>query len=170
MEAADLPDIPLNLVGRAAPQAAEVFAGSGGVFGGGGASGRFGEAAEAVADAAGKAGKSIGDKVSDLVPDLDERLGLALLALGVLLTVVFGAGLYLIYSAPAILSEAAFEFLLAGSLIKRSKKMDDPDWMGSVLRATWGPCAVALAISVAAGWVLHAYFPEMERIADLLGR
>lgn len=167
---ADLTDIPLNLAGRAAPQAAEAFAGGGGDFGGGGASGSFGEAAEAVADAIGKAGKSVGDKVGDLVPDLDEGLGVVLLVLGVLLTVVFGAGLYLIYSAPAILSEAAFEFLLAGSLVRRSKRMDDPDWMGSVLRATWVPFASVLAISLAVGWVLHAYFPEVERIADLLGR
>jgi len=170
MESADLPDIPLNLAGRPVAQAAEAFAGGGGDFGGGGASGSFAEAGEAGADAAGKAGKSVADKVGDLVPDLDEGLGVALLALGVLLAVVFGAGLYLIYSAPAILSEAAFEFLLAGSLIKRSKKMDNPDWMGSVLRATWVPFAAVLAISFAAGWVLHAYFPEVGRIAGLFGR
>jgi hypothetical protein len=47
--------------------------------------------------------------------------------------------------------------------------MDDPDWMGSVLRATWGPFAVVLAISVAAGWVLHVYYPEVGRIAELFG-
>jgi hypothetical protein len=87
--------------------------------------------------------------------------------LGLLLTVVFGAGLYLIYSAPAILSEAAFECVLAGSLVKRSRQMNDPDWMGSVLRATWVPFAVVLVIAVAAGWVLHAYYPEVTRIADL---
>lgn len=158
----DLPRTPLA--------AAEAFAGGGGDFGGGGASGNFGEAAEGIANAVGKAGKSVGGKVGDLVPDLDEGVGVALLVLGVLLAVVFGAGVYLIYSAPAILSEAAFEFLLAGSLVKRSKKMDDPDWMGSVLRATWVPFAAVLAISVSAGWVLHAYFPEVARIADLFGR
>ena len=164
MESADLPDIPLNLPGRAVAQAAETFAGGGGDFGGGGASGSFGTGLVKAA------GKSVGDEVGDLVPDLDEGAGLALLALGVLLAVVFGAGLYLIYSAPAILSEAAFEFLLAGSLVKRSKKMDDPDWMGSVLRATWVPFAAVLAISVAAGWVLHAYYPEVARISDFFRR
>ena len=92
------------------------------------------------------------------------------MALGVLLAVVFGAGIFLIYSAPAILSEAAFEFLLAGSLVKRSKKMDDPDWMGSVLRATCVPFAVVLVISIAMGWVLHEYYPEAARISDLFGR
>jgi hypothetical protein len=167
---ADIPaDIPLGLSGRAATQATEAFAGGGGEFGGGGASGSFGEAGEAIAGLAKKAGKSVGDKVGDLVPDLDEGAGFALLALGVLLAVVFGAGIFLIYSAPAILSEAAFEFLLAGSLVKRSKKMDDPDWMGSVLRATYVPFAVVLAISVAMGWVLHEYYPEVARISDLFG-
>jgi hypothetical protein len=151
-------------------QAAETFAGGGGEFGGGGASASFGEAGEAVTGLVKAAGKSGGNKVGDFVPDLDEGAGLALLALGVLLAVVFGAGLYLIYSAPAILSEAVFEFLLAGSLVRRSKKMDDPDWMGSVLRATWVPFAVVLAISVAAGWVLHAYYPEVVRLSDLFKR
>lgn len=48
--------------------------------------------------------------------------------------------------------------------------MDDPDWMGSVLRTTWVPFAVVLAISVAAGWMLHAYYPEVARISDLFRR
>lgn len=155
-ETGDLVGLPSNL-GAGVPEAViDPFAGEGGSFGGGGASGSFGDAAEAV-----------GDKIGDPVPDLDEGPGFVLVALGVFLAVVFGAALFLIYSAPTILSEAAFEFLLAGSLIKRSKKIDDPDWMGSVLGATWLPFALVLALSVAVGWILHAYCPEAARIADL---
>jgi hypothetical protein len=36
--------------------------------------------------------------------------------LGALLALIFGAGAYLIYKAPLILSEAAFDFLLAARL------------------------------------------------------
>jgi hypothetical protein len=169
-ETGDVLSFPEELGGLHAMSATKAFAGEGGNFGGSGASGSFGEAAEAVAEATKEAGKSVGDKIGDLVPDLDEGAGFVLVALGVFLAVVFGAGLFLIYSAPAILSEAVFEFLLAGSLVKKSQRMDDPDWMGSVLRATWIPLAVVLTIALAAGWVLHAYYPEITRIADLLRR
>jgi hypothetical protein len=40
-----------------------------------------------------------------------------------LLLVIMGGGIYLIYEAPVILSEAAFELVFASSLIKRAKKL-----------------------------------------------
>jgi hypothetical protein len=169
MKTADVVGFPEDLVGLQPVSAAKAFAGEGGGFGGGGASGSFGEAAEAVAGATKEAGKSVCG-IGDLVPDLDEGAGFVLVVLGVLLAIIFGAGLFLIYSAPTLLSEAAFEFLLAGSLVKKSKKMDDPDWMGSVLRATWVSFAVVLAISLAAGWVLHVYCPDVVRMSDLFNR
>jgi hypothetical protein len=85
-------------------------------------------------------------------------------------TLVGGGGHFGGGGASGSFGEAAFEFLLAGSLVKRSRKMDDPDWMRSVLNGTWVPFAAVFAISVAAGWVLHACYPEVARIADLLGR
>lgn len=145
----------------------ESFAGGGGNFGGGGASGSFGESMDAVSGFATETGKTVGGTVGDLVPDLDENLGIVLLILGVLLAVIFGAGIFLIYSAPTILGEAAFEFVLAGSLIKSTKAIDDPDWVGSVFRTTWVTFALVLAIALTAGWVLHAYYPEVGRIGDL---
>lgn len=47
-----------------------------------------------------------------------------------------GAGVYLLYEAPFILSEAAFEFVLAASLVSGTKRIDSSDWMGSVLKTT----------------------------------
>jgi len=73
-------------------------------------------------------------------------------------------GVRLLHPPPLVLAGAA------GRLIKRSKRMDYPDWVGSVLRATWVPFALVLAIAIAAGWVLHAYYPEAERIVDLSKR
>lgn len=47
----------------------------------------------------------------------------------------------IVYSAPAILSEAAFEALVATSLIKATKRIDDPDWMGGFHRpVSYYPC------------------------------
>jgi hypothetical protein len=63
------------------------------------------------------------------------------------------------YQEPVLLP------LLPGKNIERGfghqlgradKRMDDPDWVGSVLRAPWVPFAAVLTISIEAGWVLQA--------------
>lgn len=105
------------------------------------------------------------------VADTDEG-GIILLVVGILLAIflaaIFGVGAYLIYQAPNILSEAAFDFVLAGSLIKRSRMMDDPDWTGSVFRATVVPFAVILLLSVALSWTIIEYLPECTKMHDVV--
>jgi hypothetical protein len=160
-------DLPLDAPFESGAEVAEAFSGGGGNFGGGGASASFGDAGGAVADVAKGAGKASGGGGGDLLPDLGDGDFLAFLALAVLLAVVLGAGIFVIYSAPAILSEAAFEFMLAGGLIRRTRKMGDPDWVGSVLRATWKPFGLILIVTLAVGWFLHCYYPEIHRVADL---
>jgi hypothetical protein len=138
---------------------ARSFVGGGGNFGGGGASGDFSD---------GGAGGGLLDKVSgDLDVDLDGEGFVPLLILGVILLAVFGAGAYLLYEGPAILSEAAFEFLLASGMIRRFRRMDDPDWLGSVFRMTWFPFAVVLVIAILCAWQLQVHFPEAVRLSDL---
>ena len=87
--------------------------------------------------------------------------------LALLLLVVFGAGAYLVYAAPEILSEAAFQELLAGGLIKASKKMDGPGWIGSVLKATWVPFVIVLVMTGVFGWVAQTHYPHATRLADI---
>jgi hypothetical protein len=87
MEVGDVVKVPDDIIGLQPVPAAKAFSGEGGSFGGGGASGSFGEAAEAVAEATKEAGKSVGDKISDLAPDLDEGAGFVLVVLGVLLAI-----------------------------------------------------------------------------------
>jgi hypothetical protein len=138
---------------------ARSFVGGGGNFGGGGASGDFSD---------GGAGRGLLDKVSgDLDVDLDGEGFVPLLILGVILLAVFGAGAYLLYEGPVILSEAAFEFLLASGMIRRVRRMDDPDWLGSVFRMTWFPFAVVLVIAILCAWQLQVHFPEAVRLSDL---
>jgi hypothetical protein len=89
---------------------------------------------------------------------------LALLAIAAL---VCGAGIYLVYQAPFILSEAAFQALLAGGLAHRARRIEQGDWLGSVFRATWIPFVLTLLLSLLAGWLIHHYFPEVTRISEL---
>jgi hypothetical protein len=90
--------------------------------------------------------------------------------IGILLSLVFGAGLYMIYSAPYILSEAAFEFILSAGLIKSMRKIDDAEWQGSILRTTWMPFVVVLLLAVVAAVVIHSQYPEAHKLWEIFGR
>lgn len=87
-----------------------------------------------------------------------------------LLAAVFGAAIYLLYLAPHILSEAAFDCLLGANLVKRYKNVTQPDWMGHVLQDTYKPFLIVLMITVAAAWVIHAHDPSITKISDLFSR
>ena len=149
------------------------FGGGGGTFDGAGAAGAFdGPVSNAPADvlssssSAAESSSGIGDAVSGIF-DLDDG-GLILIVLGVLLTAIFGSAIYLMYIAPHILAEAAFDFLLGTSLIRSYKKVNQPDWMGSVFKDTYKPFLVVLVISIAAAWTIHALYPEVTKLSDLL--
>lgn len=126
-------------------------------------------ASDGFGDAVGSAADAVGDVVGGAV---DDEGGLALVVvLGLLLVLllsVLGGAAYLIWEAPAILSEAAFDALLAASLVKSSRRMNEPDWLGSVFKATWKPFTLILAISLLAGWAMHHYLPKAQRIADVI--
>ena len=149
--------------------------GGGGTSGGGGASGSFdGPTTNAqvafVPSSSGGGGSAsgVGDAVGGL-GDIDEGW-VILIAIGVLLAAIFGSAIYLIYIAPHILSEAAFDFLLGSSLIRSYKKVNHPDWMGSVFKDTYKPFVFVLLVSFGSAWVIHAYAPGITRITDLFTR
>ncbi len=155
----------------------------GGQAGGGGAGGSFDvvadaagevpspvpDAARAVADtaakAAGGAGEAAGDAVSGLF-DTDDAI-LPLLLLAALLAAVLGAGLYLVWEAPSILPEAAFDAALAASLLRGAKRVEAPDWTAGVFRGTWKPFLWVVAVTVAFAAVAGHCFPHARKVADL---
>lgn len=168
------------------------FEGGGGQFGGGGASVRFGPSAppsldspaglllpelgdsggtvlDGGVDTAGDViGDTVGSTVSGIFGDSDDLEGtLVLIILGIIVAVVLGAGVYLIYEAPLILSEAAFEALLAAGLVKRYRQMAAGDWTGSVLKATWIPFAITFVVAFAGAWAIDRLFPGVTRIAEI---
>ncbi|CAJ0718337.1 hypothetical protein [Ralstonia mannitolilytica] len=53
-----------------------------------------------------------------------------------------------------LLSEAAFEVLLAGGLIRSARRADDADWLRTVVARTAIPWLVVLGCAVAIGLVL----------------
>ncbi len=158
----------------------DVFRGGGGEFGGAGASGSFGEVNVGLAesgagvlstgaDAGGGVAEAAGSAAGEAVSGLDLDKGwLVVVVLGTIVAVIFGVGIFLIYEAPFILSEAAFQFILAAGLVRGAHRIDSGDWMGSVFKATWIPLAVTLLLSLLAGYLMHHFFPGVTRLSELL--
>jgi len=173
-------DIPGTSVEFGAHNAAPAVRAGGGLFSGAGASASFdgpetvsletaavsvlpshsGDASDTIGEAAGKAAGALGD---------DNILVAVIVLLALVATILISAFL-LLYAAPTILAEAAFQGVLAASLVKRTRVISDKDWAGSILKSTWKPFAGTLIAAIAAGVVLHRLFPEARRLADVLWR
>ena len=158
---------------------ASTIRGGGGQFFGAGASASFEGQDTAITETAlfttsqttpaGSAPEGIGEVVGDAVSSLgDDHIILALIVLAVLVATILASTLYVLYGAPAILSEAAFEGILAASLIKRTRAISDTAWVGSIFKTTWKAFAVTVGVTFISGIVLHAYFPEAVKLADIL--
>jgi hypothetical protein len=165
--AINIGDLSVDVGGESSVAGDQAF-GGGGDFGGGGATDLWGgDTGPPIISTPSTGGRS-GGGLGGFDFDLDE--GIVLIALALLLLVIFGAGAYLVYAAPEILSEAAFQALLAAGLIKASKKMDGPGWMGSVLKATWVPFVIVLVMTGIFGLVAQTYYPHATRLADIFNK
>lgn len=106
--------------------------------------------------------------IGGLFDGVDSAEGaLILFLLAVVVAVICGAGVYLIWEAPLILSEAAFQAMLATALIRSSQRMDHAHWFGSVFRATWIPFGAVLAITAVFTLTAHHFCPTATDIAQV---
>jgi len=137
------------------------FGASGGKFGGGGASGSWGNAP--LKSSASSSSSSSSSFSFDF--DGDELL-VVVLVIALVLSLLFVA-IYIIYTAPALLSEAAFEAMLAAALAKRTRQIDRPGWMGVIWRATIWQFLLVLVLSVALGWAAQRRCPEAKKLRDV---
>ena len=148
----------------------------GGESGGGGASGSWEPdddisttvASESATLAKEPVAETAAEAVGETASGIADESGLLLLPLIVLLLIIFGGSAYLIYEAPMIISEAAFEVVLATSLIKKSRTMDSPDWVGSVFRATWPAFAFTLVVTLILGLFLLSYCPKATKLTEVV--
>jgi hypothetical protein len=173
-------DLPLSSPGGTGNVAASIDSG-GGEFLGAGASASFEKEGAAFVGASVQSGSStlvegvstsgIGDVVGDAAEAVgDDNIITAALVLVALIGTVLISAFLLLYGAPAILGEAAFQGVLAVSLAKRTKSISDKGWAGSIFRATWKPFAATLIVAIAGGVALHHFFPKAVRLADILWR
>jgi hypothetical protein len=134
--------------------------GGGGSFGGGGASGSWGSPMRVSSSGGGKSsGFSLGFDF-----DADELIVVVLFV--ALVAALLFAGVWLIYSAPAILTEAAFEAILTTALVRRARKIDSVGWVGAVTRATALPFIGILILAVGLGFAVEKSCPSATRLKD----
>jgi hypothetical protein len=144
------------------------FGAGGGSFGGGGASGSWGTPDPVIAIPKGSGGSGVGDGVGKIFDGFDLDEGWVIVLLIVVVLAIFSAGIYLIWAAPAIFGETAFHAALATALIKKTKNMHEPGWMGSVMKATAIPFGIVLVLTIALGVVAHKHCPSAIRLRDAL--
>lgn len=138
----------------------QIETGGGSSFGGGGTGGSWGEPAAAPVKASGGGFN---------LPDICDSDDLGIVILVALLVLAIGAAaVYVIWAAPAILSEAAFQGVLAAALTRRAKKISHGTWEGSVVRATVIPFAVVLLFAVALGIYAQKRCPSAMRLREAI--
>ncbi len=152
------------------------FRGGGGSSGGGGASASFGEVAPpqpnlmmmenpnlSASGGAGAGGSGGGGSDSSLLGDVGGKVGDAvggigggddgcLIAFAIMIVIglialAIGGAFFVISMGPEVLIDAAFNAMLSGGLIKAGKRVSDPGWVGSVIKGTWKPLAIVLAMA-----------------------
>jgi hypothetical protein len=74
---------------------------------------------------------------------------------------------YVIYIGPHILGDAAFQFLLAGGLVRHVRR-NDASWMESVVKATLTPFVVVLSITLVSCAVTSYYLPDAHTIREVI--
>lgn len=100
--------------------------------------------------------------------DLDGEGALILIVLAVLILVILSAGAYLVWMAPEILGEAAFNAVLAANLVKVSNRLEREGWIEGVVRATWIPFGAVLAITLVLAFVVHNTCPPASTMREAL--
>lgn len=155
-----VPDGPFSFCGGTAKAASGLARSGGGRFGGAGASLNFGGAAgegtpspmaPAIAAAAPRSTTTRSSSGGSFSLDLDGDGVLLLILFIVLVCGILGAGAFLVYQAPAVLSEAAFQAILASGLARTARNAHDPGWAKSVFKATVLPFAIVLVLAAVFG-------------------
>jgi hypothetical protein len=156
-----------------------LFTGFGsGASGGGGSGGAFADGSPnmalpvgvgsdpGVAEGGGGGAGNLLEGVADFGDEGVLKL-LAILLLVALVLSVVAVGCYLIWCAPGILSEAAFQVLLVPGLSRKIRRVKESGWEISIFKATWWGFLLILLASVAFGIVAQLYNPAAVSVRDL---
>ncbi len=168
----DLPDLAWTSRGGSGGAGGGVH-GGGGTSGGGGASASFGEATPRLAlSGTSSPGSSTTAGGSFDLGDGDLGALLLLIVIVVALTVALGGGVvYLVASAPHLLTDVAFGAALTGGIAPAARRVANADdgWSGSVWKATAKPFVAIIVVVVLAALAFDHYFPAARTLGEAFG-
>ena len=85
-----------------------------------------------------------------------------------IILIAVGATIAVLVLGPEILIDAAFEAILAGSLIGAMRLGREPDWFWRVLVKTWWVFLLAAALTVAFGNYAQHRYPNATTLSEVL--
>jgi hypothetical protein len=98
--------------------------------------------------------------------DLGFDEGIVILAVVLAVGCAVLAALWLIWTAPALLSELLLDGVLGAALYRRLRRLDRRHWLESAVSRTIVPVGITAAFFVVAGGLLHLYAPEATTIGE----
>jgi hypothetical protein len=176
-------DIEVPSFGSGGSSAGEAFRFGGGTSGGGGAQGSWASLApQTEMNLAASQSSPVADiDASELTGgggswlpsfdfdfDVDGDAIWLVLILAVVIIILVAAGGYLIWAAPEILPEVAFQALLAPVVAKAAQRADSSNWAMSAFKATFFPFLIALIAVSGLAFVVHATCPGAVKFSQAL--
>ncbi len=92
---------------------------------------------------------------------------LIIIAVGAVVIAIFGGGIFIIYQAPSIMSDVAFEALLASGFLKSTRDISAGNWIGSIIKRTYIPFGIITLVATLSGWIIGYFCPIATRILDI---
>lgn len=154
------------------------WTGKGGGASGGGASSNFGEKAAMVGETKmgaivavpnNSSSDSSGISLPSIDLELDEGAPLivALLVIGVILVAICSL-LFLVFNAPVVLGEVAFQLALSIGIIKSADRKAHPfEWLSTSFQKTWYFALGILVLIVATTLTINHYNPEITKSSEI---
>lgn len=151
--------------GRSSPGATNesIFAGKGGEADGGGASGWFETPDGSDAPAEGMA-DSVGEALGAATQA--EEFSIPLVAI-ILVAAVALSSLFVIYSAPILFAELLVDGVLAASLYRRLRGIEQRHWLTTAVRRTFMPFVLTACFMAAGGWAMTIAAPGAKSIGTV---
>jgi len=85
-----------------------------------------------------------------------------------LIALAIGGAVFIISAGPEILIDAAFNVMLAGGLVKATNRVNKPDWVGSVVKATWIPFAIVLTTALVFAITAAVLLPQAKTFSQVM--
>ena len=135
----------------------------GGSSGGGGAGGSFDSEKICIGESSGSESAS---HLASIDFDFDEMI-IVVVLIAAICAALF-SGLYLIYSAPVLLTEVLLDGVLSYGLYRRLTKLDQENWLENVVKRTIIPFAITGVFFFVAGILIVHCLPGSDSIGDVI--